>query len=103
MAINRSNLKGPEVERRGAGAQVLLRVVCGVNRFQLNEGRHFLHGHTAGARAWADAQLVALINDPAVGPAVGHHCMRRQKRAPRTGHGRGGGAARHGLPQRSRG
>ena len=54
-------------------------MVANVYRTQLFEGRHILHEHPETARAWAVEQVVALINDPAVGSVVGHQFMCGQK------------------------
>ena len=79
MALGNPKMHDQQIERRGTEARVLLNCDCEVCHFQLCGGRHFLHGHPAGARSWADAQVVALLGRPAVGSAVGDQCLCGQK------------------------
>ena len=86
MALNRAKMSPQEVARRDVEANTLLHFACEVYRLQLREGRHFLHEHPETARSWADAEIAALLTNPAVGSIVGHQCMYGQ-RVPAEGGG----------------
>ena len=66
-----------EIKRRDAEARVLLHGACEIYRRQLRGGG--LHARLGTARAWADAEVAALLEDPAVGSTVGHQCMYGQR------------------------
>lgn len=51
-----------------------LRFVTSLYRYQLSQGRHFLHGHPFGAARWRDPWMESLLSTPKVITAVSDQC-----------------------------
>ena len=51
-----------------------LHVVIGLYQLQVEEGRHFLHEHPAGASSWQDPWMERLVMHPKVSSVVSHQC-----------------------------
>ena len=54
--------------------RILLKFALQVYKFQLREGRHFLHEHPASASSWEAAEVQQLLRRTGVGQVTGDQC-----------------------------
>ena len=62
------------VEELRKEAVMHLHFVMGIYRIQIDEGRHFLHEHPAGATSWADPWVERIMEHPRVTAVVSDQC-----------------------------
>ena len=75
MGLNIPKMGEQERKRRDVEAKALLHFAREIYQFKRAGGRHFLREHPAGARSWADEEMVKLMKDYRVGSVVGHQCQ----------------------------
>ena len=74
VGINHKKMSPEEVARRMAEARLHLKFVVRLYRRQLAAGRHFLHGHPAGATSWAEPYMKKLLANKEVQCTISHQC-----------------------------
>ena len=74
IGLNYPKMDPADVKQRKAEGLAHLRFACKLYRFQISQGRHFLHEHPAGAASWQEECIQSLMKRSGVGVAVGDQC-----------------------------
>ena len=75
QAINYAKMDPEKVAARIREGKKHLHFVISLYKLQLDNKRHFLHEHPAGATSWRDVQMQALLRQKNVDVVTSDQCM----------------------------